>query len=1584
MKKIFSFLSAILFAGALMATEVSVTIHASSGDYYAKANGWENGTQYSQVILDDNITANLVGTGNNGKYYSDWRFYTNGSDEGSFSIDAAEGYQLQSVTFEFSVSNSGALYMGETKLTSKTAVDVSGSKAVFQCKNTNSATNGQVKLTKISVTYDVMGVVPPVEDAVYTAVGSSAALFGEAWNPALAANDMTKTAEGYYVWSKKGVALPGGEIEYKVVKDHSWDGEQYPASGNYAFTLPEGASYNVTITLYPGDKAEAVWEKEGDVVIDPTAAVLGQFNNWDETAGTMELSEDKKTASFGVTMPAGDYEFKMFVNGGWLGNGYTFHRDFTGAEGITTNGENMLLKADQEGLYVFTWTFESNALAITFPEKTAPVDPNQMYVWDGRGAKEEDAIEKGGKAEAIEAENKSNIVIGSAQKGNWCWKVNKGFANGANYVGIALDNAVNAGDTVKVAHFRTGDKDCFIGMDFSADKASVSTDYQIISTENPQILSSNGIPNDVIFIVPEGVKDAKYIRVYRNSGSTGLWIAHLAVAKLQGGDVPPVVEDKYYMKNNWDGGEWRWVEMAKFPENTDVYLLKDAVFGGTGVNYNTVASDEGASWVPVDQFGGLAVEANDTADFYLNPKAAEGESPVVTLNVRKPQGDVPPVTEDKYYMKNNWDNGSEWYWKEMEKDDETNYKLANVVFGGTGVNWNTAESDEGANWVELAKIVVPEGITLEAKDTLDFILNPADNVVSARNIRKFIDGGDVPPVVEAEYYLIGTMTNWEVNSAYQFKANPEAEGEYMIVTTLDATDQFKVVGVIDGKQTWYPDGVGNSYGENGELTEGGEYTIFFRPAGEAEGWFHGFILVRKEGDVPPVEDNIWKVTATTAVAAEAIHVDNDLMKLSNAYATTLKENARTIAGVDFEQAIQVRVDAWPTAAEPRGTEKAGSTSLILIAKENIDITLYYNRQVVDGGGTENDNKDVCVYDQEDFSVLTGRFAIDQILEGEKYLNATKRLSLVKGHTYTICAKGTTLQLHGIKYEAGEVPPVDTKYFMKNNWDAGSEWYWKEMEKDSETSYKLANVVFGGTGVNWNTAESDEGQEWVPVTDIVVPEGIALEAKDTLDFILDFAAPAPVVRAQNIRKFVPGGDVPPVEEHTYSVVGPLTPGGWDATSTACDMVLGADGIYRFTLEGVTLATNTSYEYKIVQDHSWAVAFPEQGNATFRVEKSGIYDLAFSLDLNAEVPYAVVPDLKEEIVVIPSVAMHGNFTGGWGDTDDFTVSDDNQSASLKLTLAKGNYEFGMRIGGKNNWMSNGVEFTRENPAAVVEAGSGNLKLAADVEGEYTFTWIFERSTLVITFPEAGPVEDPTVAVIGSMTQWQEAIPFVLSEDKKSAVLTVDKIPAGQYEFKMLINGEYRSNGYRYHRDFPGAAGISENVEANMVLDVDAMGEFTFEWFFENDSLNIIFPEIAPCEFEDGLYLVGSMTNWEMSKEYMLEINSSAAADEFWCEVTLSEGDEFKIIWWTGCQIGAWIPGGEGNNIVVDAAHAGKLRIYVRPAGNEEWPDKYWYIEVLEPENINNTEANTNVVKMLENGQLFIQKGGKTYNVLGTLVK
>ena len=1581
MKKIFSFLSAILFAGALMATEVSVTIHASSGDYYAKANGWENGTQYSQVILDDNITANLVGTGNNGKYYSDWRFYTNGSDEGSFSIDAAEGYQLQSVTFEFSVSNSGALYMGETKLTSKTAVDVSGSKAVFQCKNTNSATNGQVKLTKISVTYDVMGVVPPVEDAVYTVVGGSDALFGEKWNPALAYNDMSKANEGYYVWSKANVALPGGEIEYKVVRDHSWDGEQYPASGNYAFVLPETASYNVTITLYPGDKAEAVWEKAGDVVIDPTAAVLGEFNSWDETAGTMVLSEDKKTASLDVTLAAGDYAFKMYIDGGWRSNAYTFNRDFTSADGITSNNnDNMVLKADVDGVYTFTWAFEPSALAITFPEKSEPVDPNQMYIWDGSGAKEEDAIEKGGKAEAVQADG-TNIVVGASQKGNWCLKANKGFNSGKYYIGIALDNAVNAGDQIVLGFFRTGSGSTYVlGMDFSADKESASTDYQILTTDDPEVLTSNGVPSDVTFNVPEGVKDAKYIRIYRNSGSTGLWVSKFAIVK--GGEVPPVVEDKYYMKNNWDNGsEWYWKEMEKDSESA--YKLANVVFGGTGVNWNTVAADEGQKWVELADIvvsGEEALEAKDTLDFILDLAAP---APVVRAqNIRKfaDGGDVPPVTEDKYYMKNNWDNGSEWYWKEMEKDSESAYKLANVVFGGTGVNWK--QGDNGIEeWVPVTDIVVPEGIALEAKDTLDFILEidvTAAPVVRAQNIRKFADGGDVPPVGTPLYYITGEslVGSWEPNALPVYQSIYEFEsvkaGSYSFKITVDGT-WATAKGYDD--LTLKQDGLSADNDGNicFTLAEDGPVSVLYT---DAEFMVRGNFVVPE----PPVSE--WD---------EIIFKETDIAdKGQTAKSFVSDTNEKFVLSVTDDDS-KIAIDANPA--------RFGTPVLYSM----------YHHRLKTGGKSSTKN------------------ALSLAIPADGQLRIAVRTGSNSATDRTLVLKQNDVELFNSVIQESDAQAVD--------------------EDGTEVKvypYVTVNVTAGNVAVEY------------PVNGL---------------YFYEFGFKV--------------GDVPPVEEHTYSLVGPLSPAGWDEKSEKGDMTL-VDGVYVFKLENVELVAGTKYEYKIVEDHSWNVAFPQSGNADFTVDKSGIYNVTFSLDAVTK-EYAAVPELIEEIVVVPSVAMHGNFTGGWGDTDNFTVSDDEQSASLTLTLGKGSYEFGMRIGGKNNWMSNGVEFTRENPSAVVEAGSGNLKLAADVEGEYTFTWIFERSTLVITFPEAGPVEDPTVAVIGSMTQWQEAIPFVLSEDKKSAVLNVDKIPVGDYEFKLLINGQYRSNGYEFHRDFHACAGISENAEANMILKVDTKGEFTFEWFFENDSLNIIFPEKseipdlyiknnwggaeewswkqmtyevvegnsvyyvmdvvfggsgvnlngkpsdedalwipvdkiqaftpaqektelqaldtvmfvyypayemlaaivtgpynAPqCEFEDGLYIVGTMNNWEMSKDYMLQINSDAEGTEFWCELTLHEGDEFKILWWSGCKAAAWIPGGE-QNIVVTREYAGKIRVYVRPEGNPEWPEKYYYIEVVQPENINNTEANTKVVKMLENGQLFIQKGGKTYNVLGTLVK
>ncbi len=157
--------------------------------------------------------------------------------------------------------------------------------------------------------------------------------------------------------------------------------------------------------------------------------------------------------------------------------------------------------------------------------------------------------------------------------------------------------------------------------------------------------------------------------------------------------------------------------------------------------------------------------------------------------------------------------------------------------------------------------------------------------------------------------------------------------------------------------------------------------------------------------------------------------------------------------------------------------------------------------------------------------------------------------------------------------------------------------------------------------------------------------------------------------------------------------------------------------------------------------------------------------------------------------------------------------------------------------------------------VEAGSVRVSYTAGMNF-YGFAFKAAGET-----PEP---QDPTAAVIGSMTDWEEAIPFVLSDDKSYAYLT-GNISAGEYNFKFIINGEWRSNGYRYHRGFPGAAGISENNGDNMVFVADVDGEYTFEWFFANDSAAITYPAIPfTCDWENIAWLGGSNDQIKVCKE------------------------------------------------------------------------------------------------------------------------
>lgn len=167
--------------------------------------------------------------------------------------------------------------------------------------------------------------------------------------------------------------------------------------------------------------------------------------------------------------------------------------------------------------------------------------------------------------------------------------------------------------------------------------------------------------------------------------------------------------------------------------------------------------------------------------------------------------------------------------------------------------------------------------------------------------------------------------------------------------------------------------------------------------------------------------SIWKADANTATSANYTYVDDNGATVKTVYGTTLKDDNRNIGGESFTHYVQVRVNAYPTSDNLTGTEQSGSTPLVYSAKEDQTLTVYYRRQCDDnnnpGTFTSGGGKDLKVFDQvAPTTALSGTMTIESQSEDGKYGYGYQVFELTKGHIYTICAKGTTIQFYGFKYE----------------------------------------------------------------------------------------------------------------------------------------------------------------------------------------------------------------------------------------------------------------------------------------------------------------------------------------------------------------------------------------------------------------------------------------------------------------------------------------------------------------------------------------------------------------------------------------
>ena len=139
---------------------ITKTMNTIVSDNSYKVSSGSDVTCYTSFNLDSNITVSTTGEPNCGSFWAqssgssnyEWRLYQNKS--GDMTITAATGHTISSVNITFASSNNGTLLNGGNKLSSGEDISVNSSSINFTVGNSSAnATNGQIKIRSISVTY---------------------------------------------------------------------------------------------------------------------------------------------------------------------------------------------------------------------------------------------------------------------------------------------------------------------------------------------------------------------------------------------------------------------------------------------------------------------------------------------------------------------------------------------------------------------------------------------------------------------------------------------------------------------------------------------------------------------------------------------------------------------------------------------------------------------------------------------------------------------------------------------------------------------------------------------------------------------------------------------------------------------------------------------------------------------------------------------------------------------------------------------------------------------------------------------------------------------------------------------------------------------------------------------------------------------------------------------------------------------------------------------------------------------------------------------------------------------------------------
>lgn len=335
----------------------------------------------------------------------------------------------------------------------------------------------------------------------------------------------------------------------------------------------------------------------------------------------------------------------------------------------------------------------------------------------------------------------------------------------------------------------------------------------------------------------------------------------------------------------------------------------------------------------------------------------------------------------------------------------------------------------------------------------------------------------------------------------------------------------------------------------------------------------------------------------------------------------------------------------------------------------------------------------------------------------------------------------------------------------------------------------------------------------------------------------------------------------------------------------------------------------------------------------------------------------------------------------------------------------------------WNVSFAEAGNYNVTIDMTASNGHTYGVALLNGETEVGAVAEAQSWDTGVKELGAIEVPAagsyVVKLTNATQWSEAvlnsITFAAPQPQGCDWDNIDFIGDGSPEqtfgnqFKICKAGDQpgvvniQKPGFAaesgIYVTFPSAAfgeiSLAEGQYvidgAGMVLYCSAFTALETEVTVVCEGNDIVFtvynakggtPEPAA-----NYYVIGSMTGWEVSEDYILTPNNEAEGQEFMGEFTFAANDAFKVV---KNNKEVWYPDGVGNDFVI--SETGDYTVYFRPNGDggEDWHYGYIYAAKKEATAISNTAADAEAVKVLNNGMLLIRKGDKTYNIMGQAVK